>query len=489
MKTWWYNSIIFVHVLTRTVKNISKKNGVVMKKTAVIIISLLLLSNVAIAERLSGSGFGETKKEAKKEALADLSQTIKVEVRSEFKSVITQKNQGVDELKTKAIHLKSDLPILGADYDELTSKKGYMVDAVLHFSKVKLYELELKKIKDIISKNIAQYNKATTNAGKVAFLRTILTNIDQYYKYRIVAQLMHSKNIPEIKVTATEIKNRLTKLEKKADTINFGAKVLTRGIKKRKIYVYPPTTGNSSEITQFGSSVKDYLSKYLNTVSNPAAASYFLAGEYRLLKTGIELTSHLLDRKGNTIQTAVTFFLPSAYKGYKIKPVTLDFEKLLKSGYIVSGDFKADIKTEKGKRDLLYKKGDSMRLFVKMNKPGYFYFIVHNLKKKKYSYLVNFNDEPGNRKFVYYVNGDYVNKWVELGEFSVVAPFGVETLQLFASTKDIIDSLPASFYDNKTELYKLGSKPKKALIATRGLIMKKKTATTEASLVFTSLER
>lgn len=471
--------------------------GEIMKKVTSIILFILLICHPAIAQRLSGSGFGETKEAAKKEALSDLSQTIRVEVKSEFSSITSQKNQTVDELKTKAIHLKSELPILGVEFDELISKKGYLVEAVLHFSNVRLYESELRKIKGLIRKNVSNYNQSTTHAGKVALLATILTDIDQYYKYRIVAQLMHSRKIPEITVTAAEIKNRLKKLEKKADTISFGAKLLARDIQEKRIFVYPPTTTNSSEITQFGSAVKDHLSKYLNTVSTPVAASYFLSGDYQILNNGIELTCRLLDPKGNTLKTAMTYFLPSAYKDYQIKPTTLDFEKLLTSGYIVSGDFKVDIKTEKGRRDLLYRGGDIMRLFVKMNKPGYFYFVIHNLKNEKYSYIVNFTEEQSNRKFVYHINGDYVNKWIELGKFSVVPPFGVETLQLFASTNDIIEGVPPCFHDTTTGLYKLGSKkqgkiqsaesPSTVMTATRGLIMKQKASTAEASLVFTSM--
>lgn len=464
------------------------------KATGLIILILLLFSSNAFCERLSGSGFGGTKKEAREEALADLSQSIKVEVKSEFESIITKKNSGLDEMKTKAIHLKSDLPVLGAKYDDLVSKDGYMTEAILRFTKVKLYEEELNKIVTLINRELAAVEKADSSSAKTELFKSILANIDQYYKYSIVARLMHSKKIPEISITATEIKNRLKKLERKADTIDFGIKILTRNIKKENIYIYPPTTGYSSEITQFGSSVKDSLMKYLKATSRPDSATCYLSGEYKILKNGIELTVHLLDKKGNTLQTEMAFFKPSAYKDYQIKPVSIDFEKLIQSDHVVSGNFRADIRTEKGKRDLLYKKNDTMRLFVKMNRPGYFYFLVHNLKKEKYSYLVNFNDEPGNRKFVYYVSGDYVNKWVELGEFTIVAPFGVETLQLFASTKDIADSVPSSFYDDRTGLYKIGkksgeAKPEKALATTRGLMMKKKTEKTEASLIFTSLEK
>ncbi len=42
-----------------------------------------------VSRTLSGEGYGKTEKEAKKEALADLSSAIQAEVQSEFKSIVT----------------------------------------------------------------------------------------------------------------------------------------------------------------------------------------------------------------------------------------------------------------------------------------------------------------------------------------------------------------------------------------------------------------
>jgi hypothetical protein len=242
------------------------------------------------------------------------------------------------------------------------------------------------------------------------------------------------------------------------------------------------------------------MARHLKTVSNPDQAWCFLTGSYKTLKDGLELTCNLTDRQNRTLSTDLMFFLPQAYKGYTTEPVSMDFEKLIQSGYVVSGDFRVDLKTERGKQDLLYRRGDSMKLMVKMNKPGYFYLVSHNFKKRNYSYIINFTEEEGNRKFIYHVGGDDVNKWVELGEFEVVPPFGVETLQMVASTQDIVDSVPATFYDSATRLFTItdsgkaggkssvASRPDRALAATRGLIMKKKAATSEAVLVFTSMD-
>ncbi|GAB6097802.1 hypothetical protein JCM14469_40560 [Desulfatiferula olefinivorans] len=462
----------------------------------------LIAAPAALALRVAGTGFGNTLEEARSEALAELSQMIRVEVKSEFSSVQTQKNEALDELKTKVLHLKSDLPILGARFSSLTAKDGFMVDAMLDQGSVPLYTQALEKIVGEINGNLASLDGDLPRSEKVALLQSILSLIDQYYKMRIVAQFLKCPALPDCPTTVDAVAARLSALEKKADTLAFGAGILARRFSGPTVYVYPPTPDESREVTQFGAAIRDHLAAVLTAARQPDQADRYITGTYRLLKDGIELTCHLTDRDNNTVKTALVFFLPSAYAGYTVAPLAPDFEKLIQSGQMVSGDFRVDIRTARGRQDLLYTRGDAMKLMVRMNKPGYFYLISHNIKEKgAYSYLIHFTEEADNRKFIYYLGGDAVNKWVELGEFDVVPPFGVETLQMVASTDDLIDRIPAAYYDPATGLYTIGTKPggtrglpvasapAQALSATRGLLIKKKTASAEASLTFTSMER
>jgi hypothetical protein len=464
------------------------------------VFTVIFSSVSAWAFMVSGTGYGKTLDEAKKEALAELAQNIRVEVKSEFLSIQTERNKYLNEMKSKAIQLKSELPILGAQFSEMTAKEGFMVDAVLSSSASGVYLKELQNLTGLVSKNLETLKTTVSNEGKADLLRKILAQIEQYYSLRIVAQFLKCENIPELPVTAEDITGRISDLEKKADSMDFGVKLLARSFKKNEnIYIYPPTAANSSEVTSFGSAVKDRLSKNLKTVGQPEKAGCFLTGSYMILKDGVELSCNLTDKSNKVLASNVVFFLPEAYKSYQVEPVSIDFEKLVKEGYVVSGDFKVDIKTAQGKSDLLYKKGETLKILVKMNKPGYFYLVSHNFKKSNYSYIINFTEETGNRKFVYYVDGDSANRWIELGDFEVVAPFGVETLQMVASTDDLVASVPNTFFDKATGLYtisensgtkgkNLASAPESALAATRGLIMKKKSATTEAVLVFTSMD-
>ena len=50
------------------------------------------------------------------------------------------------------------------------------------------------------------------------------------------------------------------------------------------------------------------------------------------------------------------------------------------------------------------------------------------------------------RKFINYINQDDANKWLELGEFTIEPPYGVESLQIIACTADF-DTVPATTFD------------------------------------------
>ncbi len=468
-----------------------------MKKLILISTVALLWSTYAIAMQITGEGYGKTKKEAKKESLADLSQRIQVEIKSEFSTTESFNAKGYDKQVVRIINLKSDLPLIGIDFNVIKAKNQYYSIATLDYKTTSLYKAELKHIKSKVDKNLKQISNIQSNEEKSGLLKEILTKLDQYNKYRIVAQFLGCSNIPEINTSKAEIRDQLAGLEKKADTIDFGIKKIAKSIQMKNIYIYPATTRHSSEITEFASAVKDRLAIYLDTVNSPQKAGYYLTGEYHILKKSIDLTLHLLDMDQNTINTVVTSFLPAAYKNYQIEPKTVDFDKLLKYGVVVSGDFRASVTTSFGRKDLIFKNKDSFKLLAKMNKPGYFYFVVHNHKgKNKYSYLLDFYTGEGNRKFIYHINADDLNKWIELGEFEVIPPFGIESIQMIASTEDLVDKVPPNYYDSKTNLYTIGNDPFKILKNTRGFIRKDRInknnesqpAITEAVLTLTTMQ-
>ena len=103
--------------------------------------------------------------------------------------------------------------------------------------------------------------------------------------------------------------------------------------------------------------------------------------------------------------------------------------------------------------------------------------------------MIELNEAHGARKFVQHVNADDANKWIALGEFEASPPLGPESLQLIASTQDIVSRIPKAQYDHRSELWLIQGNPSSVVQKTRALKPKKskQTLTAEDTLTFTTL--
>lgn len=468
-----------------------------MKKqvTVLLICAVFFLVHVRIATavRIQGEGFGNNLKEAKKAALSDLSFAIQVEVMSSHKSVFSESNSEEYKYVEEILHVKSSLPLLGASFTDFRQNNRIEVIATLESERsLPLYKGCIKDINEELKEYAGRIEKGLSKEIEYSVLLKMLSLIEKYYKYRIVTLMLGASEISSAPVTEAEIRTRLSEHEIQVMTIDFAAYKITKGIQETRIFVFPPTTRYSHEITQFASAVRDALATHLKTVRSPDKADYFMTGEYKKLRNGIEITYRLVDQNADVLRTSVVVLDPQGYTGYEIEPKSINFDRLLYNGYVVTSDFRAEISTNKGKRDIMYKKGEVAELLVKMNNPGYFYIIGHVLKEnRKYSYLLQFREDKGERKFIYYINADDSNKWISLGDFDVVKPFGVESLQLIASSKDPINNIPKHKYDENTELYILYESPEENLVRTRALKKKvgNEVKSSESVLMFTTFEQ
>jgi hypothetical protein len=159
-----------------------------MRSTPFTLIALVIWCQIACAQPITGMGYGKTKHEAKQEALADLSQNIQVDIKSEFSSMKTVRGDDFNEKRSNSINLKSNLPLLGVKFDITDFKDKYFVEAKLEYNTLILYEKELRNIKKSINRNLAIEKKAQSNSEKASILEAILTDLDQFNKYRIVAK-------------------------------------------------------------------------------------------------------------------------------------------------------------------------------------------------------------------------------------------------------------------------------------------------------------
>lgn len=464
--------------------NYPSKIGKNMKKYLIV---LTLLFTVAQANNFNGTGFGKSHKEAKKDSLSDLAGSIKSEVKSTFDSL--KDNKGNKNL-IKQLRVSSNLPIIGAEFILGDSRGGFKANSTLVASKAKiLYE---DKIKSFVAQSKAIQNKIKS-AGKsqaYTYYSELLNLVNNYERYRSVAIILGVQNIEKMPITKAEVNVHLETLSKSFDNLSLALKVLTKSMKEELIYVHRPKVDGSTETTPFAKVVRDTLIKQLSTTKEKVLAKYTLKSKYIEHKNSITLSAELIDGSSNVIKSSLVQLDKAAYSAYETKAKSISFDQLLHDGRIISNKFRVSIKTASGDEDLLFVSGDETKLFVKLNNKGYFYIVGHVIQKgKKFSYLLDLS-ETDDPKFVQYVDSDDANRWMLLGDFTVEAPYGIESLQVIAANKEI-KKIPEHFYDEESGYYILGKDPLKVVASTRGLKKRKsKTAlVSEAVLLFTTMEK
>ncbi len=458
---------------------------------------LLLFSPPSFAAQLTGQGWGDTEAAAKREALADISSRISVTVRSKLKNkkTITSKiddqkrSDSVNQVAESTVETESELPILGAEFNSQKAGEKFFVEATLDDARSqRLYEQRLSELRQQIAAAHGRFAKTQGNEAQYYLLMEMLTQLEEYKKLNTVAIYLGSAPA-EPAVSEAVLRQQLRSVTQQVDSLDLAAKLLAADIAETGIYVFPAKARGADEITPFAALLKDKVGANLKTVREPYAATYTLTGEYAESADGIDVTYQLVDKDSSTLLSRSVRLARAAYAGLETKPKTVSFEQLLKAGVAISGDLHVDISTSQGKHDLLFTEGEEVELFVKLSEAGYFYVVGHTIKdSEKNSYLLELRDVEGPRKFVQFVNADDANKLISIGKFEVSVPFGVEGLQVFASSKDLLESLPPTRHDSASGLYLISASPQEGVTKTRALIKKKKQAaqTAEGSLIFTT---
>ncbi|MDD5059278.1 MAG: hypothetical protein PHQ60_15585 [Sideroxydans sp.] len=452
----------------------------------------------AARQQVVGEGWGDTEAAARREALSDLSSRISVTVRSSFKSTQTVNSLTVEKTKTEVVlqsanntmETNSELPILGADFVTNNEGSQISVKAVLETSKsLPLYEARLNELHSRMAALNSRVSKEKAGATQYAAIMDIFTMLDEFKKLNTVNTYLGGK--PQSSgVDEDALQSQLRATRKAVDSLDLAAQFMAEGIDESAVYIFPARASNSNEVTQFSAIMRDKLSKYIKTALTPREATYMLLGQYEETGEGIDITYRLLDSSALAQKTNSVHLAKAAYAGIVTTPKTTDFDQLLKAGVAVSGNLRAEVSTNQGSHDLLFEEGDEIELMVKLSEQGYFYVVGHTVKdSEKNSYLVELRDVEAPQKFVYFVNAVDANKWINIGKFQVAPPYGVEGLQVFASNKNLADSLPSVKFDSASGLYLVAAaNHTEGIVKTRAIIKKfSKTAeTSEASLMFTT---
>jgi hypothetical protein len=451
------------------------------------VVFLFLFTTFSYGVSITGVGYGSDERSSLKESLSDLANKISVVVKSDLTTITHNISKKYSKDSSQKVSLSSHLPIKGykvkAKQSDLLTKTTVILSTK---SSLGIYRVELERLKRNISNALISLKQTKNKDIQYDILHSLLKNIDNFNKHKVVAFLLKGKDLPDIGTTRTAIKLKIQKLENKISSIKIASKVLTRGITKKNIYISAIKINGNPEITQFAKILKDNMKARVDSSKNTLNADYFLRGSYEILKNSIFVSVNLSDSSNVVLKTWSARIGKMAYKDMAYRTKTKTFDESMNDGFIKSGKLFVNIGFKGFDRSdgIDLEKGDKVDIVVKTNKAICYFLLGHTIqKKKKFSYMLEIGS--GESPFINQIMGSDVNRNIVIIEdISVEAPFGSESLQIFASlfTKNAKCPLIVPKCELDSDGYCVVSgKPSKVISHTRALNLKKKKFKVEKS--------
>jgi hypothetical protein len=159
---------------------------------------------------------------------------------------------------------------------------------------------------------------------------------------------------------------------------------------------------------------------------------FTLSGTYWEEDDNLKIIANLRDNKtGRTVASDEELLPKSWLKTNNIKYLPENYSDALSriaalsNGQITNGGLLAEVLTNKGAENPVFSKGDTMRLYIRVNRPCYVR-VIYYLANGARTLLLNSE----------FLGDDKVNKLYMLPDlFTCDSPFGAETLQLVAQTE------------------------------------------------------
>jgi hypothetical protein len=444
-----------------------------------ILLSIALTATLS-ATTITGIGYAPTQKDAKKEALADLSNKISVDVKSVFKTITKSMGQEYSKEKENSINISSNLPLKGIEFDILVGNILIKSTAKLTTQKaLDIYKLELKKLKKNIAHSVLELENIKNDTMKYTILNQLLKDIQSFNKHKTVAILLNGKSLPTLDISKSEILIQLQKLNSNIPSLKIASEVLTKDIKQQNIYLSTIKPSGSNEVTQFAKILKENMSVNLNTTKRSFEADYFLRGSYEILKNNIFITINLSDENNNILKTITATLDKKAYQDMRYKPSIKTFDDAINSEFVKNGKLSVSIGFKGYNREngIDLNQGDTVDIVIKTNKPMCYFLIGHTLKDDdKFSYILPIGSDES--PFINSITGEDVNRNITIiDEVPIEAPFGSENLQIFASTfikKGKCPLITPKSKENDDGYSIIAGKPNEVINSTRALNIGKK---------------
>lgn len=458
-----------------------------MKKIAWLLLMLSLMVGLH-SFQLSAIGYGDTAESARSDALANLSIQLYVRVEAKVSDLLMEENYEVFQRTVKEVTTSSNLPILGVVYhEEKHTKKEYRAIAMLEPQRaLPLYSQKLSALHDRLME-ASVYLEASGDASlRFQKLLQARQDLEEFDIYRFIYLALGGEVNISAPITVQALDEALHELTSVFSDLDLGLRLNVNDFAAyENIYVFYPSVYPSEETTELARAVHDRLQGLVLSCESPQNASWFLRSSYEILTDRIDLHLRLTDRQGSAVKSAQISFSPQAYQAYQYEPRTMDLAKLMDMGELVSNKLNIKLRGSNGTSQLYFTEGQKVQLEIKANLPCDYYIVVHaNTAWGIYSYVLELGRDPVGR-----ISSDLCNRWVQLPEFEVTEPFGVETLHVIASTGSLQGSVPPYRRDDY-KLLRISDDPRDAVALTRGLALaRKEVENAEASLTLTTSKR
>jgi len=453
-----------------------------LRRTPYLYLLTLLLLSIGLHSHglnYTGEGYGKTAEIARQNALIELSQNLYVEVQSEVSSIARSDGSLQGESRS---HIRSNLPILGAKISITKGADGFRSEAQLDAKLVRpIYLAELKRLKSLIKSADQELNNVQNSAFQLDSLNRILTENDQFQKLNAVSILLGNQEVIPHPVNILKIKNTIQNYSTQIPTLSALAKIIATQFNQYSLADITILPVRSKSPTQLSRVLKGQIKEKWSSKGQKPANLHIT---YEEINDSLNFYTSISQPESlRTIKSYNFSLIKSGYKHLGYQPKTLDFQSLLHDGLVIQNTFQSYLNTDLGDNALEVSIGDTMRVFVKLSKAGYYYVINYSANGK--AYLLELSDAIGNRKFVQYVSADDANKWISLGEFEIAPPLGTESLHLISSTQDLAQHLPTVYFNPDLELWESKVDPKTTINQVRTTANIQSFA--EDTLTFTSL--
>jgi len=304
------------------------------------------------------------------------------------------------------------------------------------------YRAELNALQAQLQQGLA--NHFTTQQQLIA--------LANYSLYHLIAPLMGLSTTAQIHSKLSQALQHLREQTTPINNINELEHFLQNKLTQRNIHILPFINKNSFEITPFALSIQQYLTRHFQAPSQ-FSAEQTLRGEYQFTTSGdIALDLWLFDNDNRVVDIHSVLLTKNILPNKRKMPLLHNTSLLPAETLRGCFGFPSMISIAGQSSNALLTVGQSIRLKVKLNKPGFYFIAVHTIREDgEYSYLLPLRE--GKIPFVQLTTSEQINRLITLGSFKVTPPLGVEILQLIASNVKLESYLPAYQWDDKRKQF------------------------------------